>query len=143
MFSNKAFVNSSDNGLWGDGVREMDWAVGQVLSTLKSSGVDNNTLVFFTSDHGPHIELCLEGGNAGPFRGGKAYSSWEGGTYIYLYLYTRPSRLLHVHSVSDPCCSPCSKSGLRVPGIVRWRGKVKAGVVTDELATTMVEMTFI
>ena len=51
MFSNKMFVGTSKNGLWGDGVREMDWAVGKVFTTLKTEGVADNTLSFFTSDH--------------------------------------------------------------------------------------------
>jgi len=46
------------------------------LSTLLSLPIP------ILSDHGPHIELCLEGGRAGPFRGGKGYSSWEGGLRV-------------------------------------------------------------
>ena len=82
MFNGPQFDDTSANGLWGDGVREMDWAAGEVLDALKANGVDDDTIVFFTSDHGPHIELCLEGGTAGPLRGGKADSSWEGGMRV-------------------------------------------------------------
>lgn len=62
----------------------MDWAAGQVLTALDSLGLaqDGKTIVFFTSDHGPHIELCLEGGRTGGLRGGKSYSSWEGGVRV-------------------------------------------------------------
>eukprot|EP00051_Salpingoeca_urceolata_P005749 m.76764 g.76764 ORF g.76764 m.76764 type:complete len:615 (-) comp14523_c1_seq1:67-1911(-) len=82
MFTSTTFANSSANGIWGSNLREMDWAVGQILAKLRELHLDSNTLVFFTSDHGPHIELCLEGGNAGGLRGGKAYSSWEGGLRV-------------------------------------------------------------
>ena len=58
----------------------MDWAVGAVVEALEP--VRRETVVFFTSDHGPHVELCLEGGLAGPLRGGKAYSGWEGGVRV-------------------------------------------------------------
>jgi arylsulfatase A-like enzyme len=62
----------------------MDWAAGEVLTALDSLGLaqDGKTVVFFTSDHGPHIELCLEGGRTGGLRGGKSYSSWEGGVRV-------------------------------------------------------------
>ena len=59
-------------------MREMDWAAGQVLDTLRQEGIENKTLVFFTSDNGPHIELCLEGGSASLLTGGKS-QTWEGG----------------------------------------------------------------
>ena len=35
----------------------MDWAAGEILDTIVDLGIANNTLVFFTSDHGPHIEV--------------------------------------------------------------------------------------
>ena len=37
-------------GLYGDVVQELDWSVGQILATLKTLNLDNNTLVMFTSD---------------------------------------------------------------------------------------------
>ncbi len=82
MFNNEQYEGSSVNGVWGQGMNEMQWEVGQVLDALRAQSIEKETLVFFTSDHGPHIELCLEGGNAAGLRGGKAYSSWEGGMRV-------------------------------------------------------------
>ena len=62
-----------------------------MLDSIRRHGIEKDTLVFFTSDHGPHIELCLEGGNAAGLRGGKSYSSWEGGMRCGV-LAQRPAR---------------------------------------------------
>ncbi len=56
-------------GVFGDNIREMSWAVGEVMSEIKRLGFDDNTLVLFTSDNGGHTELCKEGGDNGVFRG--------------------------------------------------------------------------
>lgn len=82
MFTSSQWTNSSANGIYGSNMREMDASVGIIRAGLQEAGVENDTIIFFTSDHGPHIELCSEGGNAGPLRGGKAYSSWEGGVRV-------------------------------------------------------------
>jgi len=52
---------------------ELDWSVGQVLATLRELGLDEKTLVIFTSDNGAYF-----GGSTGGLRGMKA-SSYEGG----------------------------------------------------------------
>ncbi|KAK7242493.1 steryl-sulfatase [Aureococcus anophagefferens] len=70
LFNDARWAGSSRNGRYGATLREMDWAVGAVVEALEP--VRRETLVIFTSDHGPHVELCLEGGLAGPLRGGKA-----------------------------------------------------------------------
>ncbi len=79
----------------------MDAGVGRLFDALKQHGIDENTLVFFTSDNGPH----KEGGNDpfffdsnGPLQGYK--------------------RSLH-------------DGGIRVPMIVRWPGKAPAGATSD------------
>ena len=53
---------------------ELDWSIGEILNTLADLGMAENTLVYFTSDHGPHVELVgsngkKNGGYAGPFNG--------------------------------------------------------------------------
>ena len=53
-------------------IAEIDWSVGQILDTLKVNGLDDNTLVIFTSDNGPSV------GKAGPLKGKKG-STFEGG----------------------------------------------------------------
>lgn len=80
----------------------LDQEVGKVLAKLKELGVDNNTVVFFSSDNGPHAE----GGHKadffdsnGPLRGTKR-DLYEG--------------------------------GIRVPMIARWPGRIEAGRVSDE-----------
>ena len=55
--------------MYGDQIEEMQWAVGEILKTLDQIGARNNTLIIFTSDHGPHKEIGIEGGDAGPFKG--------------------------------------------------------------------------
>ncbi|MEM7397228.1 MAG: sulfatase-like hydrolase/transferase, partial [Verrucomicrobiota bacterium] len=58
--------------LFRQAIAEIDWSVGRILDTLKEEGVDENTLVIFTSDNGPAI------GSAGPLKGRKG-STFEGG----------------------------------------------------------------
>lgn len=58
--------------LFRQAIAEIDWSVGQILDTLKAEGIDENTLVLFTSDNGPAV------GNAGPLKGKKG-STHEGG----------------------------------------------------------------
>jgi uncharacterized sulfatase len=70
------FEGQSDAGLYGDVVETIDWSMGQILNKLEELGVDDNTLVIFTSDNGPWWE-----GSPGPFRDRKG-SSWEGGQRV-------------------------------------------------------------
>lgn len=67
--------------LFGDVMEEVDWSVGEVLRTLKEQGVDEKTLVIFTSDNGPWLSYGDHCGTAGPLREGKG-SCWEGGVRV-------------------------------------------------------------
>jgi len=78
LFASGDFKETSDRGLYGDVVEELDWSVGQVLDTLRKEGLAEKTLVFFTSDNGPWIIQGEVGGSAGLLREGKG-STWEGG----------------------------------------------------------------
>jgi arylsulfatase A len=72
------FRGKSTRGLYGDVIMELDWSVGQVLAALRQYGLDEQTLVIFTSDNGPWLLYGDHGGSAGPLREGKA-TTWEGG----------------------------------------------------------------
>lgn len=77
--SSEDFTGRSLAGKYGDMVEEMDWSVGQVMKALKDNGLEDNTIVIFTSDNGPAIaNTPLNGGSAGILSGGK-FSPWEGG----------------------------------------------------------------
>jgi len=104
LFTSEKFKGWSARGRYGDVVEELDWAVGEILTTLSVEGLDKNTFVFFTSDNGPWLIRGLAGGSAGLLRDGKG-STWEG--------------------------------GMRVPGIAWWPGKIPAGKVCYQTATTM------
>lgn len=90
-------------GTRGDVILQLDWTIGEVMRTLDSLGIADNTLLVFTSDNGPAIDDGYQdeaamrlGGHtpSGIYRGGK-YSLYEAGT--------------------------------RVPFIVRWPSCVKPG----------------
>jgi len=78
LFASDRFRGSSARGLYGDVVEEIDWSAGQILEVLRELGLEENSLVFFTSDNGPWLTKFQEGGSAGLLRGGKG-STWEGG----------------------------------------------------------------
>jgi arylsulfatase A-like enzyme len=78
LFPHQDFVGPSENGTYGDWVREVDWSVGQVLDALRQRRLDRNTLVLFTSDNGPWASRGAAGGVAGPLRGSKG-CTLEGG----------------------------------------------------------------
>jgi arylsulfatase A-like enzyme len=73
------FRGKTARGLYGDVIEEIDWSVGQVLDALHRNGLDDNTLVIFTSDNGPWLCYGNHAGSAKPLREGKA-TNWEGGT---------------------------------------------------------------
>src|SRR3989442_13284069 len=57
---------------------EIDWSVGQILEALKKSGLDEKTVVVFTSDNGPWLLYGNHAGSALPLREGKT-TTFDGG----------------------------------------------------------------
>ena len=98
------FLASSRNGAYGGAVEAIDWATGVVLHELRRLGLDERTLVIFTSDNGALAENRGGSGSNAPLRGAKG-TTWEGGQ--------------------------------RVPCLMRWPGRVPAGVVVDDFATSL------
>ena len=113
-FAAPQFKGKTKAGPHGDFIAELDFIVGDLMTTLKRLGVEENTLILFSSDNGPetasvvHMRADYAHDPARPWRGVKR-DDWEGGH--------------------------------RVPLIVRWPGHVKAGVndstvcLTDVMAT--------
>jgi len=78
VFASDDFYEKSQAGLYGDAVEEIDWSVGEIVKTLERLGLDDDTLVIFTSDNGPWLAMKQLGGSAGLLRDGKG-TTWEGG----------------------------------------------------------------
>jgi arylsulfatase A-like enzyme len=68
-------------GLYGDVIEEIDWSVGEVLKALEANGLEEHTLVVFTSDNGPWLSYGDHAGSAGRLREGKG-TTWEGGVRV-------------------------------------------------------------
>lgn len=85
-------------------ISRLDWEIGKIMQRLKELGVEDNTIIMFSSDNGPHAE----GGrspeffqSSGPFRGVKR-DLYEG--------------------------------GIRMPFIVKWPGVVEPGLKSDHIS---------
>jgi arylsulfatase A-like enzyme len=81
LAASEDFRGKSMRGLYGDTIEEIDWSTGQILATLKELGIDENTLVIYTSDNGPWDLPNGQGGSAYPLRGFK-FSTYEGGMRV-------------------------------------------------------------
>uniref|UniRef100_F6YTC1 Arylsulfatase D n=1 Tax=Xenopus tropicalis TaxID=8364 RepID=F6YTC1_XENTR len=109
LITTKKFTGRSNHGTYGDSIEEMDYLVGSVVDAIDTAGLKNNTFIYFTSDHGGHLEAAdgniQLGGWNGIYKGGKAVAGWEG--------------------------------GIRVPGIFRWPGVISPNTVCDEPTSLM------
>lgn len=92
-----------DNPVYAAMIENMDWNIGRLLNALKQAGVDDNTLVIFTSDNGG---LSTAEGSPtvnGPLRAGKGWL-YEGGVRVPLIMYWKGKTT--EGSVSDmPVCT--------------------------------------
>ena len=112
--ASEKFEGTSRAGIYGDVIEALDWSVGRILETLKELGLDEQTMVIFTSDNGPWMNMpdrmmrggveLSHAGTAGLLRGSKG-STYEG--------------------------------GFRVPFIARWPKHIPAGQVSADMACTM------
>tara|TARA_B100001996_G_scaffold213786_1_gene164191 strand:+ start:925 stop:2355 length:1431 start_codon:yes stop_codon:yes gene_type:complete len=78
LFVSPSFKGKSKRDLYGDVIQEIDDSVGQIINTLKTYNLENNTIIIFTSDNGPWLSYGGHSGSAGDFREGKG-TNWEGG----------------------------------------------------------------
>jgi arylsulfatase A-like enzyme len=67
----------SGQNVYGDGMLEHDRHVGLLLDKLDELGIADNTIVFYSTDNGPHSNTWPDAANT-PFRGEKN-TNWEGG----------------------------------------------------------------
>ena len=75
------FRGKSEQGLYGDVMMEIDWSVGKILEALQVNGLEENTIVIFTTDNGPWLNYGNHAGSSGGLREGKT-TSWEGGQRV-------------------------------------------------------------
>lgn len=80
------FRGKSKQGLYGDVLMEIDWSVGQILSTLEKYNLLENTLVILTTDNGPWLNYGNNAGSAGALREGKG-TTWDGGNRVPCVVY--------------------------------------------------------
>jgi arylsulfatase A-like enzyme len=114
LAAGERFRGKSRGGLYGDALEELDWSVGEILKAVREAGKERDTLVVFTSDNGPWINLpsrMLQAGNL-PWHVGSAGAlrMSKGSTY---------------------------EGGVRVPTVVQWPGRIAAGRSSAEIVATL------
>ena len=91
------FRDKTGFGHSGDSIAEIDWSVGEIMRAIEKQGLARDTLILFTSDHGPWYQ-----GSPGALRGRKA-STFEGGSRVPM-LAKWPGRIAAGRKV-DAWCS--------------------------------------
>ena len=103
LHASEQFRAKSRRVLYGDVIEEIDFGVGRILAALKEHGLDENTLVIFTSDNGPWLSKALHGGSALPLRGGK-FTTFEGGMRVPCIMRW-PAKIPAGSVCSEPCAT--------------------------------------
>jgi len=81
IYVQERFKKASQNGDYGAAVECVDWVTGVILAELAELGLDDDTIVIFTSDNGALAEESGGSGSNAPLRGSKG-TTWEGGQRV-------------------------------------------------------------
>lgn len=125
VFSSQDFKGSSLRGAYGDAVEELDWSVGEIRRVIEELGLENDTLVLFTSDNGPWqhagsgFKISTElAGTAGPLRGAKT-TTWEGGVRVPAIFWgpglVTPATVSEIGSTLDMLATVASLANINTP----------------------------
>jgi len=122
------FRGTTDLGPYGDFVRQVDWTVGQVLSVLRETGAEENTLVIYTSDNGSFMYRIDEEGHA-DHTDDDTIQAFRASEHTANHVFRGTK-------------ADIWEAGHRVPFFARWPGKTAPGsrcdqtvCLTDLLAT--------
>lgn len=107
----KDFPHASAAQIFYSSVTDLDTQIGRLLDALDELGLANNTLILFSSDNGPEDIHIKNAGHSGVGSAGP---------------FRGRKRSLY-------------EGGVRVPGIVRWPGKVPAGRIEDTAVMSAVD----
>jgi len=107
------FRNTTTRGIYGDALAETDWIAGNIVKKVRDLGLEENTLILFTSDNGPWMTMHLSGGSAGLFTGRYA----EG--------YTNTAK------------GTTWEGGIREPAFAYWKGKITPFTRTSEVISSL------
>ncbi len=116
LFASEQFAGTSEAGLYGDCIEEIDWSVGQIVSELERLGLAQNTLVIYTSDNGP---WDLKGNATDKVKGNQ--NRRTGGSALPLSGFKFQIR----------------EGGMRVPAVMWWPEIIPANTVCSEVAATI------
>lgn len=105
------FRGKSRAGLYGDFIQQVDWTVGEVMRVVRESGIAENTIIVFSSDNGS------------PANDGKNMGGAVGSVHRFEHF---PSYIFRGIKAD------IYEGGHRVPFVVSWPGRVKAGSVSNE-----------
>jgi arylsulfatase A-like enzyme len=128
IHTTKEFMGTSGAGLYGDVVETVDWSVGQVLKTLKQTGVAKNTIVVFASDNGPWSDMPPRMLRTVKHPEGTAWKLRGAGNKPWYQGSMRQLRGAKHMSY---------EGGPRVPAMIRWPGHIKRGQVSSALVSNM------
>jgi arylsulfatase A-like enzyme len=122
VIPNVEFLGSSDAGMYGDFVREVDATVGAITETIQRHGISENTLVIFTSDNGGlyHWWTPQEADDI------KHYKVGVRGQYVKDFGHQGNAHLRGTKA-------DIWEGGHRVPFITTWPRRIAAGSTSDAL----------
>lgn len=121
IYASEEHRGRSRGGRYGDVIESLDWSTGRILDTLQELGIDDRTLVIFTSDNGPWNNMPERMFSQELLPGHERIRPWHAGT----------TGLLRGGKGTS------YEGGFRVPAVIRWPNHVPPGRVSAEILTAM------